>query len=342
MQKDYTIKVYTLANVFERVLSPAIVMSGVSFSETINGGQWQLTVRLKLPFTTTDIGYNNIIRVYETDTNNAPRLIYSGLVWNITRVLDNSGESIEVRCVGLASLLSLFYFYQSSSYTFTKSQAGDLTIENVIDYFSTKYPGLISYTAGSLDTATSVSLDFDYTKCLDALKQVSDAFSTWYWYIWPDGLFTFKSKSTIGTHHKVQVGRSIEQITVEENAERICNKRMVKYTGGVATVSDATSISNNGIRELFVDYSTRYGSSLTSATTDATNFIAQNKDEKRKIKIELNSEYDIESIRAGDFITVQNFDYEISSLQVVKLQYNTDRIMLELEEYESFTNELLI
>ena len=115
---------------------------------------------------------------------------------------------------------------------------------------------------------------------------------------------------------------------------------MVAYTSGVATVSDATSITDNGLRELYVDYSTRYGSSSASATTDATNFVAQNKDEKRKITVELNSEYDIESIRAGDFITVQNFDYEISSLQVVKLQYNMDKITLELEDYSSFTTEL--
>lgn len=140
-------------------------------------------MKLKLPFTTTDIGYNNIIRIYQTDELHAPRLIYTGIVGNISRNMDNSGEYIDVRCIGLASVLSMFYFYQSSSYTFTKSQAGDLTIENIIDYFSTQYPGLLSYTAGSLDTASSVSLDFAYTKCLDAIKTVSDAFSNWYWYI---------------------------------------------------------------------------------------------------------------------------------------------------------------
>ncbi len=90
MQKDYTIKVYDLADTFQRVLSPSIVMSGVSFSATTNGGQGQFSVKLNLPFDTTDIGYNNIIRVYETDSNNPPRLIYSGLVGSISRVMDNA------------------------------------------------------------------------------------------------------------------------------------------------------------------------------------------------------------------------------------------------------------
>jgi len=80
MQKDYTIKVYTLANVFQRVISPSILMSSITYSESINGGQGQLTLKLKLPFNTTDIGYNNIVRVYETDDTHGPRLIYTGLV----------------------------------------------------------------------------------------------------------------------------------------------------------------------------------------------------------------------------------------------------------------------
>lgn len=90
-----------------------------------------------------------------------------------------------------------------------------------------------------------------------------------------------------------------------------------------------------------MDLSTRYGSSSASALLDATNYVNENKDAKRKISIEINSLYDIESIKAGDFITVQNFDYSISFLQVAKLEYNMDRIKVDLEDYSSFTSELL-
>jgi hypothetical protein len=315
-------------------------MSGVSFSDQINGGQWQLSMKLNLPFTTTDIGYNNIVRVYQTDTTHAPRLIYTGLVGNISRNMDNSGEYIDVRCVGLASLLSMFYFY-SGGYTFTKSQAGDLTIENIIDYFSTKYPWLLSYTAGSLDTATSVSLSFDYTKCLDAIKNVWDAFSTWWWGIGADGVVQFHDKATIGTLHKVQVWYNVDRITVEENSEKIVNTYILKYSGGsVYTKTDATSITENWLRELYSDGSTKF-TNLASATIAWDNYIAENKTYTRKISLEINSLYDIESIKAGDFLTVQNFDYSIINLQVVKLEYNMDRIKVDLEDYSSFTSELL-
>jgi len=40
-------------------------------------------------------------------------------------------------------------------------------------------------------------------------------------------------------------------------------------------------------------------------------------------------------------VSVQNTDYEILNLQVVKLEYNMDRIKLELDDYSSFTDELL-
>ncbi len=340
MQKDYTIKVYNLSNVLQRVLSPKIVMSGISYSEQINGGQGQLSIKLKLPFTTTDIAYNNIIRVYQTDTSHAPRLIYTGLVGNISRNMDNSGEYIYVRCIGLASLLSMFYFNQTG-YTFTKSQAGDITIENIVTYFSTKYPGLISYTDGSLDTASSVSLDFDYVKCLDAIKRVWEAFSTWWWGIGADGVVHFHPKSTIGTLHKVQVGYNVDKITVEENAEKIVNTYLLKYGGGsIYTKTDATSITDNGLRELYKDDSTKL-TNLATATIAGDNYVAENKNYTRKISIEINSLYDIESIRAWDFITVQNFDYSILTLQVAKLEYNMDKIKVELEDYSSFTSELL-
>jgi len=341
MQKEYTIKVYDLANTLERVLSPNIVMSGISFSAQIGGGQGQMSVRLKLPVTTTDIWYNNILRVYETDENSSPRLIYTGLVGNIVRAIENTGEYIEVRCVGIASLLSFFYFYQSSSYTFTKSQAWDVTLENIIDYFSTKYPGLLSYTGGSLETVSSVSLDFSYTKCLDAVKSVANAFKTSWWYIGADGVLQFHPKSSITTLHKVQIGRNVDRITIEENGEKIVNKYMTKYGGGsVYTASDATSITDNGLRELYEDNSTKL-TNLGTATIYGDNYVSNSKNSKRKITIEINTLYDIESIEPWDFVSVQNTDYEILNLQVVKLEYNMDRIKLELDDYSSFTDELL-
>jgi len=69
--------------------------------------------------------------------------------------------------------------------------------------------------------------------------------------------------------------------------------------------------------------------------------VAENKVATRKISLEINANYDIESIHAGDSLTVQNFEYGIVALKIAKVDYTSDRVKVELEEYSSFTNELL-
>lgn len=73
----------------------------------------------------------------------------------------------------------------------------------------------------------------------------------------------------------------------------------------------------------------------------ASTHIAQNKDTKKRIRIVVNNKYDIDSIQAGHYVTVRNIDYSISFLQIVKLEYNMDRVTLELEQFRSFAQEIL-
>jgi len=94
------------------------------------------------------------------------------------------------------------------------------------------------------------------------------------------------------------VGYNVDKITVEENAEKIVNTYLLKYGGGsIYTKTDATSITDNGLRELYKDDSTKL-TNLATATIAGDNYVAENKNYTRKISIEINSLYDIESIRA--------------------------------------------
>ena len=63
----------------------------------------------------------------------------------------------------------------------------------------------------------------------------------------------------------------------------------------------------------------------------ASSNLSRKKDLKRKIRIIVNDNYNIETIRPGDLATVRNFDYTISALQIQKIEYNADRIKIELE-----------
>jgi hypothetical protein len=112
------------------------------------------------------------------------------------------------------------------------------------------------------------------------------------------------------------------------------NQIFLKYSTSTTTASDATSITSNGLREVYIDSSSKITDPTTAGNT-ATWYISKNKDPVRKITVEINSKYDIESIRAGHFVTIQNLEYQIVSLQVKKLEYNMDKIKLELEDFYS-------
>lgn len=64
--------------------------------------------------------------------------------------------------------------YYSAGYVFSKNLESSLIIKDVIDYFSTVYTGVLSYTGTSVEsTGITANFSFDYTKCLESIKKVS-------------------------------------------------------------------------------------------------------------------------------------------------------------------------
>lgn len=232
-KKNYNIKVYTLAGTYIRTLSPGVVMTGVSFSAQLNGGQGEARIRLAIPFNTSLISYNNIIKIYESDdANPTGRIIYTGIVGSLQRANDNGAEYVEIRAVGLASMLSWIYYDQSGgSYAFSKNQEVALTLKDIIDRFATKYPGLITYTGTSVETAgLTANLAFSYDKALDAVKKTTETTQFW-WTIDGAGVLQFHPRTGgIGqTHHKVDMGADVDTIQIEENVEKLVNRYILTY-----------------------------------------------------------------------------------------------------------------
>lgn len=64
--------------------------------------------------------------------------------------------------------------YYSASYVFSKNIEVSLIIKDIIDYFSTVYSGVISYTGTSVEsTGITANVNFDYSKCLESIKKVA-------------------------------------------------------------------------------------------------------------------------------------------------------------------------
>lgn len=344
--KNYNIKVYTLSGAYVRTFSPSYIMSGVSFSAQIWGGQGELRMKLNLPYASTLITYNQVIQVYESDDSNPNgRRIYTGIVWSLNRVSDSGSEYIEVRAVGIASMLTYLLYDQTwPSYVFNKNQDASLIAKDIIDRLSLKYPALITYDGTSVETSgVTANLAFNYDKQFDALKKVTDAVPNFWWSI--DGTWKLQFHPRTGAtgqiHHKVDFWTEVFSMTIEENTEKLVNRYILTYSGGSTLVTeDTTSQTAYGIRELRDDKQDINNLATAQSTSDA--YIAKNKSPTRRITLVISSEYDFESIRPGDLITVRNIDVNISSFQINRIEYNPDQMKLELEYITSLAQEIFI
>lgn len=238
-------------------------------------------------------------------------------------------------------MLSWDYYDQSGpSYAFSKNQEVALTLKDIVDRFATKYPSLITYTGTSVETSgVTANTAYSYDKAIDAIKKTAKATQYW-WTIDGAGVLQFHPRTgAIGqTHHKVDMGNEVDTIQVEENLEKLVNRYILTYSAGTVTANDVTSQTAYGIRELKEDRTDI--TDVTTANNTASAYIAQNKDPKRKISLTINNNYDIETIKPGDLLTVRNVDLDISTLQISKIEYNPDNIKVSLEAFNSVFEEI--
>ncbi len=339
-QKSYNIKIYSLLGVFQKTLPDTAIMSDVRFTSQINGWQWELTVSLALPIDTTLVSYNNIVKVYESDENNNGVLIYSGVVTNIKRNSTDRWDIVDIRALGLASMMT-WIFYYSGAYTFSKSYEASIIMKDMVDYFATQYPGIISYDANSIENTGLVSyITFEYAKCFESANKIQSTTPFW-WHVDSSGKFHFHPSTwAIGQlEHIFTVGYDIENISIEETTEDIVNRYILTYAGwSTYTANDATSQTAYWIHESRETNSDI--NDLTTATNTASAYVAKYKNPKRRITIVVNERYNIETIRPWDLVTVMNFSYSISSLQIQKIEYNSNKIIIELEQIQSVAQEI--
>lgn len=353
MNKTYTIKIYTLANVFIKTIPSKLIMNEPRFTSRVGGGQGELQMELALTMDDFNEGVAiktmNIVRLYEADDQNnlSPTLIYAGYISQYVPFFNEGAEGVKLTVLGLVSLLSLDYYMNGSSFQIVASADPGQLMRAIIDHFNTVYPtGLLSYSGGNIvNTGVTVNNTFNDQKWLDALRKTYELGSSGrYWTIRENGQVYFKDKAATADH-RFTIGDDVSVGEIVKNSEQIVNYYQLRW-GAVPTVnnySDATSIAAYG-RHTLIETATDV-TNLTSANEKGDKKIEDYKNPRVQAKLRINSRYNIESVKPGNtcavFNSKQGSDVFPDIMLITSVMYSPDFIDIEIEnEKGSFASAL--
>ena len=343
MNKSFLIKIYDDTGVtLQKTLTK--VKNIPSWNVNLNGVYGDTSIELNESFDNIPsyATLNNIVLIYEvSDDYPTGKLVYKGYISEIRPSLRGSSEEVSLGIRGIGDLLKNAYLKNGASYskTYTTTDISDV-FEDIVDHFNTIYTaGFLSYVSGTTIETTGLSITYtvEEKKHIDALNELHKFCDpAWYWYVDATGVVYLK-ESSAGSDHTFTIQKDVEVIEPIQTVEKIVNRCHVIYTGGNTTVSDATSITNYGLREQVIN-----DTNITDSTTAgyrATKVVTDNRNPKVTGKLRVNSSYDITTINVGDTCKLRNYNVSGSILQtemlIVSVSYGWDYVDIELGENRS-------
>jgi len=338
MDKRFLVKAYDISWTFKQVIKQDKIQNEIRFSSNITWGQGQSILSLALEFEDTSIDATDLIKVFEIDDDNPNgRLIYTWIVQNIERFIDANVVWIRLPLLGLSSIFTYLFFRDTWALSFNKNQDPAQTVKDIVDLLNVDY-NFFSYDWSSIENYwTSVSLDFENDNCFNSVKKCIEA-TGFYFYVDQNWKVFFRSKPSTPTH-TLTVQKDVEKLVVEENSENLVNNVIVEYATATKEYPDATSETAYWLREVFEDKASDLAD-VWAADEFWANYLIENKDPKSKTTVTVNSNYDLETINPWDTVKIVNFDYSVTNLQIVKLTYSPDKVILNLEDLDSFSKEV--
>lgn len=338
MSNKVLVKLYDKDETFIATLSWANLSSFPSFDETFGYGHWKLSFEYAVDYDDTTIDHYDIITVETTDGT----VIYKWVVVWLKRILENVGEKILVTCMGMLSLGKKALYYNWSTYTFTKTDDPRDIIEDIIDYINSKYTtNPFSYTTNTTTIAwgTTISIDFDYTDCVEAIKKIVEL-TNYVFRIDGDGTVYFTpTTTTYVADHLLTMGKHIERIEIDEESDELYNDYILEYTGwSTQTGSDATSITAYGTLTEYINDASVQNSATATERIDWE--LSKYKNPRLNTKIIVNDNYSIETLKVWDLISIQNMEYSLTDKVIQKVQYNTTYAVVYIDGYNSIERSL--
>jgi len=358
-------KVYQEDGTFVETLND--VISDISITKEINGGDGPFTITLARKIDDfgegTDIDFNYRVKVYLFDSfNPTGKLIANGYIISYEPYLNGNEEGLTITCLSAISKLSNDYYRLGTSAVASElgveladMRADEMMTSVVNHYRSIETNSMIGAPSGLTQTTDNAGNLFDFTlrlfnkKHLEALKEIAKYFARYksngYWFYWrinTAGNLEVKNISQTATH-KFTIGKNITSISGQKTIEGLVNRVYFWNEKGTTsseylklTTDDTDSQNEYDIVSEYIN-----DSSVTNATAAgllSSARVYDNKDPKVKIKIELNSDYDLSSIEPGQtcqIFNLKNNPYKLGEDKVLfihSITYEVDKATLEIAE----------
>lgn len=338
MSNKVLIKLYDKDETFKKTLSWTSISSNPRYTEAIGYWYQDMVFNFSVDFYDTTINHYDIVKVISwTGT-----VLYRGVVIGLDRRLENYWEKIVVRCMGMLSLWKKIIYNNWSGYTFTKTADARDIIEHIIDYINSQYTtNPFSYVTNTTTIAgwTTVAIDFDYTYCTDAIAKVLEL-TNYVFRIDGDGVVYFTpATDTYVTRHKMNMWRHIQSMNIEEKSNKLYNNYVLQYYwAGIQTWSDATSISEYWTLTEYI-----YDQAISDWTTASERIdaeLAKRKDPEINATIVVNDNYNLETLKVWDLITISNMNYSIVDKVIQKIEHWVTESVVYIGSYTSIAKSL--
>ena len=344
IEKQYIVKLYDQEQNFLKIVPAWIITRDIKIQETIDAGQWELTLDVNLPIDTDFFDNAMFVKVYVNNSKwMQDLLIYSGQITQIQRLFSNNKENIKIVCLSLRALLDNVILRNSSADPkFSKTGDPANILKFIIDYFSSIYPWLIYYDWSSIENyGSSITIEFDKITCQKAIKNLVNGLN-FHLFIWADGLVKYKAKPQTATH-LLTYWKDIIQLTIPQNTENVKNVVQVSYMlNGVENftwiATDQASVDEYMHKETIVSRSDLQDE--TSAELYRDEYLNKNKDAKQDIVLVVNSLFDIENLHPWDTVKIRNLWLNIENATIQNVRYQYEQCQLTLEYYTTIWQQI--
>lgn len=352
MAKNFQYQIYDRDGNYVDDFDPKLILSDVSFRAKLDSGLQGLSLDLAVPFDESGEGvlfdYMYRVDVYEYSEEHVDGvLIFRGVIDEYDLEYDANGDNVAISIVGPTALLKVGTYKDGASFEVIKTaQDPSVICEDIFSQINSLFPNIITVDIANFESVgQNVDYTFDNQNHLQAVqKTVELAGGGFNWFIRPDGTVTFFEPPTTATH-SFDLEEHIETLKLNKSSNEIVNSVTVIYDSGASTVTaeDSASIAAYGKREK--RYSESSTSDATTAQQIANDKLAQNKDPKVSVRIELNNSYDLTNIYPGETCRIEGVkngsEVMAENMLIVETFRKPDSMSVVIEQsQDSFVDEL--